>query len=563
MDSLTIAALVAECNLRLRGARLNKIFQPSADEMEFRLWTGSETLRLYLLSRPQRARFHLTENDFPHPFTPPRFCQLLRARLTRLLSFEQVGADRLVLIHFNGKNDIVYRLLVDLRPKPNLILLDPDDRIIDLLRRGGAGERPGDRYVWPELRRQPLVPDVLPEIPSECMDSQAFRTWLLETVAPMSKIAADDMAESVQRGEVPGEVLSRYAEDLANGSWQPQVLTVKGASQLSVLPLRCLAPDVLAEYDTVSAALDAGDVVVPAEGLQAELKKTVNKALKKLRKRLSQIETDYAGLDDLEGLQHTGNLLLSHLHLLRRGMTELEVDDYAADPPVQVTIPLDPRLTPQENADKLFKKARKRRRGEEHYVRRLQETQEEIDWLEAMALAFEETDDAVELDALKKQLAAAGYLKLREEPARRQSKAASAALLEMVSPSGYQLTWGRNPRQNDTVSREVAAPEDLWFHAHNLPGCHLVLRRAGRSGEIPEEDVLFAAALAAGYSRARNDSRVEVMVTEAKYVKKPKGARPGLVTVEKYRTVLVEPKRLDPSSSPLEIETEKASSPLA
>ena len=543
MNALTIAALVAECKLRLQGARISKIFQPSADELEFKLWTGSGNLRLYLLCRPQRASFYLTEQDFPHPFTPPRFCQLLRARLTRLQSFEQVHADRLVLIKFSGKNDERYQLLVDLRPKPNLVLLDSEGRIIDLLRRGGAGERPGDLYVWPEQRRLAISTESLPSVPSVCTDARVFREWLLTEIAPMAKPVADDLAECVRQGEAPDAVLARYAHDLSDGRWQPRLYSLDSKPTLAVLPFYGLTPETLASYDTVSQALDAGDVAVPAGGLKTELTKTVKKSLTKLRKRLTQIETDYAGLDDLAGLQHTGNLLLSHLHLICRGMAEVEVNDYAADPPAKVIIRLDPRLTPKENADQLFKKARKRRRGEEHYHRRLQETSDEMAWLEEMSLAVDETDDAVELDALKKQLAAAGYLKLREEPGRRQVKTTSATLIEAVSPGGYQLVWGRNPRQNDRVSREVASADDLWFHAHNLPGCHLVLRRAGHSGEIPEEDILFAASLAAGYSRARHDSHVEVMVTEAKHVKKPKGARPGLVTVATYRTVVVEPRR--------------------
>mgnify|MGYP001460009921 FL=1 len=545
MDSLTIAALVDECNLRLQGARISKIFQLSADELEFKLWTGSENLRLYLLCRPQRACFHLTEQNFPHPFTPPRFCQLLRARLTRVLSFEQVRADRLVLIKFSGKNDKRYQLLVDLRPKPNLVLLDMDGKIIDLLLRGGAGERPGDYYVWPEQNRLPLTGEVLPQVPADCVDPGSFRSWLLGQVAPMAKLVADDLAECVRQGASPEEVLARYVHDLEEGKLTPRVCTCNGQMVLAVLPLYGLNHVVLAEFATVSQALEAGDVVASVEGPTPELVKILSKSLNKLHKRLAQIETDYAGLEDLDSLQHTGNLLLSNLYRVQRGMTEVSVEDYAADPPVPIIIPLDPRLTPQENAERLFKKARKRRRGEEHYLRRQQETQEEIEWLEAMALAIEETDDAIELDALKKQLADAGYLKLREEPLRRQVKTGSSALLEAVSPNGFKLTWGRNPRQNDRVSREVAAADDLWFHAHNLPGCHLVLKCGGKGSEVPEEDVLFAASLAAGYSKGKASSKVEVMVARGRDVKKQKGARHGLVTVETYRTVMVAPARLE------------------
>ncbi len=544
MDALMIAAVVAECNARLAGARINKVFQPSADEIYFRLWTGVRDEQLYLLSRPQQAALQLTDRTFPNPFTPPRFCQLLRARLARLVSFEQVGGDRLVLIQCVGRDRAAYRLLVDLRASPNLVLLDDEQRIIDLLRRGGTGERPGEIYAWPAKLRPRLTGERVEEVPAECSDSQIFRRWLLDEVAPISKLAADDLAACVQQGGRPGDVLRRYLADLEAGCWLPRRLSVNNRQVLAVLPLYGLESAVVAEYAAVSQALEEVDPDLPAGGIKAELARTVRKGLKRLRKRLAQIEADYTALADTDDLQHTANLLLSNLHRARRGMPELEVEDYAADPPASISIPLDPRLTPQENAEQLFKKARKRRRGEQHYVRRLQETRDEIDWLEAMELAIEETTEPVELDDLKKQLATAGYLQLRAEPARRQRKVAASEYLEAVSPSGYQLVWGRNPRENERISRELAAPDDLWLHAHNLPGCHLVLRRAGRTGEIPEQDVLFAAALAAGYSRGRNDSKVEVIVAQAKEVKKPKGAKPGLVTVGAFRTVAVEPRRI-------------------
>ena len=545
MDGLTTAAVVAECNALLRGARINKVFQPSADELYLRLWTGSRERRLYISCRPGQARLHLTEKSFAHPFTPPRFCQLLRARISRLLRFEQMGGDRLVLLHCAGKHDSALRLLVDLRPQPNLVLLEETDRIVDLLRRGGEGERPGDRYVWPIDIRPRLTAEQIHRMPPECQDDQYFLPWLVKFIAPLSKLAAADMAACVRKGEAPGKVLTRYQDNLDAGAWQSRLVTWNGREALAVLPLHGLRPNMSVDYPTVGQALDALVTEQPDTGLQPELTRLVARQLKRLRKRLRRIEQDYAGLEDLDGLQHVGNLLLANLYRMRRGMSEIEVEDYAQEPPAERIIPLDPRLTPQENVDRLFQKARKRRRGEQHFTRRRDETRTEIAWLEAMALAIEETADNLELDLLRKELAGAGLLQVREEPAKRQERAVPRQYLETTSPSGYHLVWGRNPRENDRLRRKFAAGDDLWFHANNLPGSHLLLRRAGRSGEVPEEDVLYAAALAAGYSRGRRDSRVEVMVALARDVKKPKGAPPGLVTVAAYRTVSVPPIRLD------------------
>ncbi|HKL25922.1 MAG TPA: NFACT RNA binding domain-containing protein [Desulfuromonadales bacterium] len=545
MDGLTTAAVVAECNTHLRGARVNKVFQPSADELYFRLWTGSQERRLYFSCRPGQGRLHLTEKSFSHPFAPPRFCQLLRARLRRLMRFEQIGGDRLVVIHCAGRDEAVLQLLVDLRPQPNLVLLDETEQVVDLLHRRGAGERPGEGYVWPAEIRPRLTPEQLQDIPDECRDSALFQRWLRRSVAPLSKLAAADMAACVNVGEAPAKVLARYLGDLDTEAWRPRLVTWHEQESLAVLPLYCVQPEASFDYPTVGAALDAMATDRADTGIKPELAKAVGRQLKRLRKRLRRIEQDYAALEDLDNLQHIGNLLLANRHRLRRGMAELEVEDYAADPPATRIILLDPRLTPQENVDRVFQKARKRRRGEEHFARRLDETRAELAWLEAMSLAIEETEENLELNLLRKELAEAGLLAVRNEPAKRQTQAAPRQYLETTSPSGYALIWGRNPRENDRIRRELAAGEDLWFHAHKLPGSHLLLRRAGRSGEVPEEDILYAAALAAGYSRGRRDNRVEVMVAHARDVKKPKGARPGLVTVDAYQTVVVPPVRLD------------------
>jgi len=157
---------------------------------------------------------------------------------------------------------------------------------------------------------------------------------------------------------------------------------------------------------------------------------------------------------------------------------------------------------------------------------------------------LEEAEGNAELEAVRQELTAAGMLQSRPEPARR-SRAAEPQeqLRSAVTPGGYKLLWGKNNRSNDYVSRQLTGPDDLWFHARDLPGCHLVLKKGERGGEVLESDLLHAAAIAAAYSRGKDDGKVEVMITEGKWVKKPKGARPGLVTVERYRTIVVRPRR--------------------
>ena len=181
-----------------------------------------------------------------------------------------------------------------------------------------------------------------------------------------------------------------------------------------------------------------------------------------------------------------------------------------------------------------------------HVSRRLQETDDELSWFEGLLLALEDAESPEELQEIRQELLDAGVLKQqRIDPVRRKKEVSLPKLNSTVSPSGLDILWGKNNRSNDEISTRQTEKDDLWFHAHNQPGCHLVLKRGERKGELPDEDVMFAASIAAGYSRGRHDHKVEVMVTEGKNVRKPKGARPGLVTVNSYRAVIVPPMRME------------------
>jgi predicted ribosome quality control (RQC) complex YloA/Tae2 family protein len=226
-------------------------------------------------------------------------------------------------------------------------------------------------------------------------------------------------------------------------------------------------------------------------------------------------------------------------------MDEVVVTNWYADPPNTLTIPLDPSLLPQQNAERCFVRARKIRRGAEHRLRRLAETAAESAWLDDLVYALGEAETATELEAINAELRAAGLLKSSRLMLPRRSSAIPAALLQTTSPGGFRLLWGKNRQGNARVSRQEAAADDLWFHACGLPGCHLVLKRDGYRGEIPELDRLYAASLSAGYSQGQGSAKVEVMMAEGKAVSPPKGALPGQVTVRAYTTLLVAPRRLE------------------
>ena len=297
--------------------------------------------------------------------------------------------------------------------------------------------------------------------------------------------------------------------------------------------------EMLAEDQTVAGQESPRDLSTRLTGL-------VTRQRKKLQKRLLTIATEQERQADPEKFRIVGDLLLANLHQIKRGQASAEVDDYYQSPVAKVTVELDSKLTPQENAERYFKLYRKAKRAGDHHQRRLRETEQEIDWLDQVELALEDADSGDDLYQVQLELESAGLLKeTKGQLGRRQPGSPEDQLKQAVTPAGLKIFWGKNSRTNDYVSCRLTGPDDLWFHAHGMPGCHLVLKCGESSTPPGEADILFAASYAAGYSKGKDAGKVEVIVAKGREVKKPKGVRPGLVAVASYRTVMVAPVRLE------------------
>ncbi len=557
MDIFFLEAVVRELATALTGARVNKVHQPNRHDIIIRFWTGREDLRLLLSTAPDLSRLHLTGQAFPNPPAPPRFCQLLRARIASLEAIEQVPDDRIVRLRFRGpKGEGRYVLVAELIGRhANLILLDEQGRIVDALQRvpgveGGRQVLPGQPYRLPDAPVRQRLADSLPRVPESIESSEELRRWLLAEVSPMSPLVAGELAARYAKGGSAAGVLSLFREEWLDHEVAPCTGMLDGELILSPFRFEGLLLENVETFATCSEAADAfyypKSFAGGAVGDRGELEKAVRRELKRIASRLKNIRREHQELQNTDLQRKRGELLLANRYLLQRGMEKVEVDDYYTDPPQKICIRLETRLTPQENIDLYFKRSRKGKRGLEHVVRREEESLEEQQWLEGVALALDEAGSAGELTAIRDELVAAGMVADKEASWRRAPKTGpDASTREALSPSGFRLVMGKNNHGNDHVSKQLTAAEDLWFHAHRLPGCHLVLKRGDRKGEVPEEDILYAASLAAGYSRGKNDSKVEVSVCEGKKVRKPKGARPGAVLADHYRTVLVPPRRLE------------------
>ncbi len=465
--------VVAELSAPLSNARVAKIYQPAANLLIFRLWTGKENLRLLLSTEPRSSRIHLSAAEYPNPFTPPRFCQLLRARISRILSIEILNDDRVVALHCNGPKGAT-RLILELTGAGgNMFLVDAENLIIDVLSRkaGQQGER---SFRSGELYRLP------------------------EKLSKQSDAVHDHFEQA------PGSSVNASVEEFYRAQ------------------------------RTISGNTD----------LLTTLQKVIHQQQKKLMRRLEKISAEQGRQQKAEQFKQFGELLLANLHAVLPGTDKVEVLNYYLQPAKSVVIALDSRLNPQQNAERYFKHYKKAKRGLEHSRRRAKETQEEITWLESLDFQLQEATTAAIIEEVAAECRQGGLLGSGRDRYAKKQPGVRSQPLESQSPSGLKVLWGRNNRQNDYLSTKILKAGDLWFHAHQYPGAHVILKAAGAK-QIKDEDKRFAAALAAGYSKAKNAAQVEVMQAEAGDVRKPKATRPGLVTVKSHRIIVVQPLRIE------------------
>lgn len=279
------------------------------------------------------------------------------------------------------------------------------------------------------------------------------------------------------------------------------------------------------------------------ELLRSRLRRAVNEARKKAGRKLENLRGDWKKAEEGMVLYRVGELLASNLHRVKRGMEEVVVEDYTKLPAEVVRIPLDARLTPQENVQRCFKRAKKAKKAIELLRDRVPEVEKELEYIGELLYGVEEAETKDDLDSLTGELIEAGYL--REAPRTSLIKTAphkAEPIRRTASSEGFEILCGKSGAGNDLIVKRHAADGDIWLHASGVPGSHVLIKVAGRARELTMRTIEEAAAIAAWHSRNRDAKKAEVIYTEARHVRKPRGAKPGMVTVKEYRTLMAEPR---------------------
>ncbi len=574
LDAICLTAVAHEISGAVVGGRIDKIHQPGRDEVVLAVRGNEGNCKLLLSANPSHPRAQLTRISRENPDKPPMFCMLLRKHLTgaRILNIEQPPMERVLRLVMEATDELgdrVERQLVleAMGRHSNLILLDREGRIVDCLRRVDS-DMSAKRQVLPGLfyhlppTQAKLDPTTLTREELECEldaapeESQADK-WLLDTFGGLSPLVCRELAYRVggstdmrlhQLGATGrSKLLDQLEQLLCNvkeKNFTPTMIKRDNKpADFTFMPVeqyegsaQVIAADsfgqLLDEFYTTRETMER----VRQQG--QDMIRTVTNARDRTARKIGLQEQELQATKDRELLRQKGDIITSNLHAMSKGMGLLKAYNFYDPDGNDIEIALDPLLTPQQNAAKYYKDYNKAKTAEQMLTVQLEKGRQELEYLnsvlESIALAEGERD----LQEIRQELVETGYLRRPSKAKGREKKAVSKPL-EFRSTAGLRISVGKNNAQNDLLTTKMAFKSDVWLHTQKIHGSHVILWTEG--GEPDVQSLNEAACLAAWYSQGREGSKVPVDYTPVKYVKKPAGARPGMVVYTTYETAWVTP----------------------
>ncbi len=578
LDAFCLNAVAIELDKALVGSRIEKVYQPDRSEIVLQTRGVGGAKRLLVSISANAPRVHFIESSRENPAVPPMFCMLLRKHVqgAKIAKISQPPLERILYVELDTVNEMGVpcrkRLICELMTgHANFILCSEDGHIIDALRRVD-GDLTSRRQVMPGMfYRMPPQQDkhdpfevsgkgLAAAIPSAETD-QTLDRFLLGQLLGFSPLlcrelsyrATGDSAKPVSLlTEEERLNLSEAYDDficfVKEGRCKPFLLTKRengAVFDFSFLPITQYGNLMeLSQTESFSSLLAAffekkGKAEHMAH-LSSELRKTVTNARDRLLRKFAAQQKELEATKERDKLKAMGDLITSNLYRLEKGMNKAFVVDYYDPECPEVEIKLDVRLSPQENAQRYFKRYNKAKTAEEVLTKQLEQGRDDLEYLESVIEAISEAESERDLAQLREELTQTGVLSAKQARGRRrQQKSVVSKPFHYRTSEGFDVYAGRNNLQNDQLTLKTAFKSDIWFHTQKIHGSHVILVLDGRA---PTDKAMTEAAMIAAYhSKARKSSLVPVDYTPVKQVKKPVGAKPGMVIYHVYQTAYVTP----------------------
>lgn len=575
LDAVAVKALVAELQC-LVGGRVDKVHQPERDEIAIGVRTYDESFRLLISASPAHPRIHLSTHSKSNPKTAPLFCMLLRKHLAsgRITAITQVGFERIVKVSVESYDELgdytEKSLYVEIMGRhSNVILVNNEGRIIDSIKRIDESMSsvreilPGGVYELPPIQSKTALADWETENDLEFLGTQKVDKAIISQIAGISPLTAREMVYNVfGTTDVLSDAVNtnRYAmlkleinklkSRTENNDFEPCMIEDTQTGKLvefSAIPIEqyeTLAKVV--KYESMSELVDEfyykRDVNERMRQKTADLVKLLNNHRERIAKKMAILRSTLSDAEKMDTYREYGDLITANIYRIQEGHKSVELENYFDENMNTVKITLDPSLSPSQNAQKYYKKYNKSKTALKEAQKQLEQSAEELEYIESTLAMVETADRLEDISVIRRELANEGYIK-RSTNAQKKQKAEQSKPMHFVSSDGFDIYVGRNNTQNDYLTLKLANSSDLWFHTKDIHGSHTVIK-LGLDKDVPKQTILEAAALAAYYSKARESSQVPVDYTTIKNVKKPNGAKPGMVIYEHYNTVYIKPELL-------------------
>lgn len=578
LDGIFLGLVKNELTERLKDARVDKIYQPSRDEIVLGFRTREGARRVLISTNASNARVHETTAQIDNPQTPPMFCMLLRKHLTsgKLVGIRQDGAERILFFDFDSANELGDIVRVTLAAeimgrRSNLMLIDRNGRILDSIKRVGQDMSsvrtvlPGMTYFMPPRESRLSVFDFSSEELFSRLEREKDRDLaksLVHIFEGISPVMAGEAAysasqsDSVRFSELDEGQRTRLAEYFLKAARELK----SGGGRLVVLKDRetgAFRDFCFTDISRYGSLCERKYFTSPSELLDYfyterdrrqrvrqradDLFKTLISTDERIRRRIANQRQELSACGRQEELRHTGELILANIYMLKKGDGTAELIDYSDESCPRVTVKLDKRLTPQQNAERYFSEYKKCETAKKMLAEQISQGEAELKYIDSVLDSLTRAETEADIESLREELYEQGYLRRKKASGKKAKPQKALPPKKFVTEGGFEVLVGRNNRQNDRLTLKDSKKTDLWFHTKDIAGSHVILKTDGK--EPSERDILEAAQLAALNSKAASSSSVPVDYTLVKHVKKPVGAKPGMVIFTNNKTLYVTPKQ--------------------
>ena len=571
LDGITLGLVKKELGTYLIGSKIDKVHQPSKNELVFILRTRNGGYRLYLSCDGQSPRVHMTRYNLENPKVPPMICMLLRKRLLGavLTDIKQVRNDRILIFEFDGTTDIgdktkYYVICEIMGQRSNIIICDVDYKIIDAIKRVDE-EKSSVREILPGLKYElPPIPekcDILTDGAEKLLEETLKRPEkmlsksVLDTVEGISPIVSREIAYRTVFGDKQTGMLL----DIEKERLLAEIETVKNEISENKFYMLCSVDGtpfdfsfanirqygnalIKKEYDSISELLDdfyfEKDRINRTKRKASDLFKILNSAVERTSRKINNRRLELEKSENREQLRIYAELITANQYRLTEKSSVYTVENYY-DNCNSVDIPVNPALSAQQNAQKYFKEYKKAANAEKLLHNLIEDGEQELIYLDTVLDNLARAVSDREITEIREELEKGGYVKIKK--GNKQKKEKPLPPIEFKSSDSFTILVGRNNVQNDTLTLKTAKNYDMWLHVQKHAGSHTVI--IADKKEITKTAIFEAACIAAYHSKAKESSSIAVDYTLIKNVKKPVGAKPGKVVYNTYNTVYVTPQK--------------------